>query len=110
MDQIKIDDFAKIELKVGTVVSAKPHPNADKLMILNVFLGVEPSLKIVAGIAKQYTTEQIIGRQVVVVTNLEPAKLRGEESFGMLLAASDSEGNLALLEPDKIIAAGSLVG
>lgn len=111
LDTIKIDDFQKIQLKVGTIIGAMPHPNADKLMLLDVYLG-EPgkTLRIVAGIAKHYTHSQMIHKQVIVVTNLEPVKLRGEESFGMLLAASDANcPTLSLLTPDKLMTPGSLV-
>lgn len=105
--KIKLDDL-KAQLKVATVLSAEPHPNADKLLVLKVSLGTEER-QIVAGVKKHYTPEQIVGKQIVVVTNLESATLRGVQSDGMLLAASDDEGNLALLTPDKTIAAGSQV-
>lgn len=108
MDTIKYEDFAKSELKVATVLEARPHENADKLMILRVKIG-EETRQIVAGIRKHYDAEALQGKQVVVVLNLEPRELRGEMSHGMLLAASDNEGNLALLTPDKQIAHGSSI-
>jgi len=76
---ISIDDFRKIELKIATIKSAEPHPNADKLMVLQIDLGSEQR-QICAGIRNQYTPEELVGKQIVVVANLETAKLRGLES------------------------------
>ena len=104
---ISIDDFRKIELKIATVKSAEPHPNADKLMVLQIDLGAEQR-QICAGIRQHYTPEELIGKQVVVVANLETAKLRGLESQGMLLAASD-EGRVIILTPEKSVVAGAKV-
>jgi methionyl-tRNA synthetase len=104
---ISIDEFRKVELKVATIKAAEPHPNADKLMVLQVDLGSEQR-QICAGIRNHYAPEQLIGRQIVLVANLEPAKLRGLESQGMLLAASD-EGRVILLTPEKAVEPGSKV-
>jgi methionine--tRNA ligase beta chain len=104
---ISIDDFRKVELKIATVKSAEPHPNADRLMVLQVDLGSEER-QICAGIRDHYTPEDLIGKQVVVVANLETAKLRGMESQGMLLAASD-EGRVIFLTPEKVVQAGAKV-
>lgn len=104
---ISIDEFRKIELKVATIKSAEPHPNADKLMVLQIDLGSEQR-QICAGIRNQYTPEELVGRQIVVVANLETAKLRGMDSQGMLLAASD-EGRVILLTPEKSVQAGAKV-
>lgn len=104
---ISIEDFRKVELKVATVKSAEPHPNADKLMVLQIDLGDEQR-QICAGIRNHYTPEELVGKQIVVVANLESAKLRGLESQGMLLAASNGE-QVILLTPDKPAAAGSQV-
>jgi len=104
---ISIDDFRKIELKIATIKSAEPHPNADKLMVLQIDLGSEQR-QICAGIRNQYTPEELVGKQIVVVANLETAKLRGLESQGMLLAASD-EGRVIILTPEKSVQAGSKV-
>lgn len=104
---ISIEDFRKIELKVATVKSAEAHPNADKLMVLQVDLGDEQR-QICAGIRNHYTPEELVGKQIVVVANLESAKLRGLESQGMLLAASNGE-QVILLTPDKPAGAGSQV-
>lgn len=83
--EITIDDFAKVELKVGTVVKCEKHPKADKLLVSQVDLGDE-TRQIVSGIAASYTPEEMVGRKVIVVTNLKTANLRGVESQGMLLA------------------------
>ena len=104
---ISIDDFRKIELKVATVKSAELHPNADKLMVLQIDLGSEQR-QICAGIRNHYTPEELVGKQVVVVANLETAKLRGLESQGMLLAVSD-EGHVIILTPEKSVLAGAKV-
>jgi methionyl-tRNA synthetase len=104
---ISIDDFKKIELKVATIKAAEPHPNADKLMVLQIDLGTEQR-QICAGIRNQYTTEELVGKQIVVVAKLATAKLRGLESQGMLLAASSNE-QVILMTPDKPALAGSTV-
>lgn len=107
MADIDIDQFAAVELRIGTVVAAEPHPNADRLLVLRVDLGGEER-QIVAGIRAYYEPAVLVGRQVVVVANLKPAKLRGVESQGMLLAAS-SEDQLAIVRPDRLVPAGSVV-
>lgn len=104
---ISIEDFRKVELKVATIRSAEPHPNADRLMVLQIDLG-EEQRQICAGIRSHYTPEQLVGKQIVVVANLETANLRGMESQGMLLAASSGE-DIVLLTPDKPANAGSAV-
>lgn len=104
---ISIDDFRKVELKIATVKAAEPHPNADRLMILQVDLGAEQR-QICAGIRNHYTPEDLVGKQIVVVANLETAKLRGMESQGMLLAASD-EGRVIILAPEKSVQPGAKV-
>jgi methionine--tRNA ligase beta chain len=104
---ISIDQFRNVEIKIATVKSAEPHPNADKLMVLQIDLGTEQR-QILAGIRNHYTPEELIGRQIVVVANLEPARLRGLESQGMLLAASD-EGRVIILTPEKTVQPGAKV-
>jgi methionyl-tRNA synthetase len=106
---ITIDDFAKVQLKAGTIIAAEKHPKADKLLKLQVELGEESPRQIIAGIALAYSPEELIGRQVVVVANLQPAKLRGEISQGMLLAADMGENGMALLKPDKEVVNGNKV-
>ncbi|MEG0831255.1 MAG: methionine--tRNA ligase subunit beta, partial [Acidaminococcaceae bacterium] len=104
---ITIEDFAKIDLRVATIIAASKVPNTDKLMELRVKIG-EEERTIVSGIAQHYTAEALVGRNVVVIANLKPAKLRGIESRGMLLAASDGAGNLVLADAPGI-ASGSKV-
>lgn len=106
---ITIDDFMKIKLKAGTIVAAEKHPKADRLVKLQVDLGEEQPRQIVAGIAAFYPPESLVGRQIVVVANLQPAKLRGEVSQGMLLAADMGETGMAVLSPDKPVPNGSKV-
>lgn len=96
---ISIDEFRKIEIKIATIKQAEPHPNADRLMVLKIDLGMEER-QLVAGIKGHYLPEDLIGKQIAVITNLEPAKLRGIESQGMLLAVTDEE-RIVLLHPDK---------
>src|SRR5262245_47927372 len=109
---ISYDHFAKLDLRVATVIAAREHPNADKLLLLRVRVGDKEKggkeKQIVAGIRGHYTPDALIGSQIIVVNNLEPAMLRGEESEGMLLAASDASG-VILLRPDRPCADGSLV-
>ena len=105
--RITIQDFKKIELRIGQVVSAEDHPNAEKLLILEVDLGTE-RIKIVAGLKAHYTPSDLMGKQIVVVTNMEPCKLRGVESNGMLLVASDGE-KVAYLTPEKPVGLGGKV-
>src|SRR5215212_5121658 len=104
---ITYDDFAKLELRVATVVEAKVHPNADKLLVLQVDLGAEKR-QICAGIRAYYTPEQLVGKQVIVVANLEPRPLRGEISEGMLLAATDpTSGRIVIVSPTEAVAPGA---
>jgi methionyl-tRNA synthetase len=108
LDQITIDDFARLDLRVGTIRSAEPHPNADRLVVLKIDLGEASERQLVAGIRASYAPEALSGRQVVVVANLAPAKLRGVESQGMILAGSDASG-IALVAPERPLAPGSRV-
>ena len=105
--EITIDDFAKIDLRVATVIAAERVPKTDKLIKLQVKIGDEERT-IVSGIAQHYEPENLIGKNVIVIANLKPAKLRGIESRGMVLAASDGEGNLVLADAPGI-ASGSKV-
>jgi len=105
---LTIDDFRRLELRVATILSAEPHPNADRLLVLKIDLGGEHR-QLVAGIQAHYAPETLVGKQIVVVVNLEPAMLRGVESQGMLLAASDDEGRLAVVTPEKPVANGATV-
>ena len=104
--QIEFDDFAKIDLKVGTILSAEKVEKADKLLKLSVDLGFEQRT-IVSGIAMHFKPEEILGKQVVVVANLAPRKMRGIESQGMILMAEDKAGKLHFVSPASVIDAGS---
>ncbi len=102
-----IDDFKKLELKVAQIKEVVEHPNADRLFVITVDLG-DKTKQIVAGIRSAYQKEDLIGKQVIVVDNLEPAILRGVESQGMLLAASDEAGP-AIVTPLRTVKTGSIV-
>jgi methionyl-tRNA synthetase len=104
---ITIEQFKTVELRVATVKSAEAHPNADRLLVLRVDLGDEER-QIVAGIRAAYDPATLVGRQVVVVANLEPAMLRGVESQGMVLAAPGENG-VVLVTPEKPVPAGAVV-
>jgi methionyl-tRNA synthetase len=105
-DVINYEDFAKLELRVAKVLEARPHPNADKLLLLQVDVG-DQQKQIVAGIRQQYTPEQLVGKLIVIVNNLAPAMLRGETSNGMLLAATSGERVILLTldDPDCVVGA-----
>jgi methionyl-tRNA synthetase len=104
---ITIEDFAKVEIKIGKVLEAKRVEGSNKLIIMKVDTGEER--QIVAGIGKAYLPEELVGKRIVVVTNLQPAKLMGVESQGMLLAASDADGKLSILTIDREITEGAKV-
>ena len=104
--EIQFDDFAKLEMKAATVISCEKVAKADKLLKLEVDLGTEKRT-IVSGIALHYTPEEMVGKQVIVVTNLAPRKMKGIESQGMILTAEDSDGKLQLLRPENGVAPGS---
>lgn len=103
--EITIDDFAKIDLRVAKIIDCKAHPSADKLLILTLKVG-EEQRQVVSGIAKNYTPDALVGKDVIIVANLKPVKLRGELSQGMILAATNGE-KLTLLTAD--IEDGSVV-
>ncbi len=104
---LSIEDFKKVEMIVVQIKEAAAHPNADRLLVLKVDTGDEIR-PLVAGIRSSYAPEDLIGRRVIIVKNLEPATIRGEESQGMILAVSDEEG-AAVLTPDRDVALGSQV-
>jgi methionyl-tRNA synthetase len=106
---IQYDDFAKLELRVATVLECRAHPNADKLLILQIDLGTEKR-QICAGLRQHYQPEQLVGKQIVVVANLAPRTMRGEVSQGMLLAATDgATGKVIFVSPSETSASGSKV-
>jgi methionyl-tRNA synthetase len=109
-DEIEIDLFARVKLRTATIEAVESVPKSKKLYRIQLDVGELGKRQIVSGIAQHYTPEQLIGRQIVIVANLKPAKLMGVESQGMLLAAStDGDGALALLTPDKPIPSGARV-
>jgi len=104
---VSIDDFKNFELIIAEIKEVNDHPNADKLYLLKVNTGNEEK-QLVAGIRLSYKKEALIGRKIVMINNLEPAVIRGEESQGMLLAVGDEKG-IAILGPDRDVPLGSLV-
>jgi methionyl-tRNA synthetase len=103
---ITIQDFAKVELKTGKIKAVEVHPNADRLLVVKVDIGEEQERQLVAGIRPAYPDPQsLVGATVAVVANLQPAKLRGVESQGMLLAAT-GEGAISVLVTDKDVPPG----
>lgn len=112
--EITFDDFAKIDLRVAKITQAEPHPNADRLLKLQLDDGSGTPRQICAGVKDYYNAEDLVGKSIVIVANLAPRSLRGEESRGMLLAASDAtkgsdDRNVVLLTPMGDIAPGSVV-
>ena len=102
-----IDDFRKLELRIAEIKEVNDHPNADKLLVLILDLG-DRRKQVVAGIKNFYSKEELLGRQVVLIDNLDPVVLRGVESQGMILAGSD-ENSLAVVSPEKKLKLGSIV-
>ena len=117
--EITFDEFAKVDLRVARILVAENHPSADRLFRLQLDDGSGTLRQICAGIKGYYTPEQLVGRLIIIVANLAPRKIRGEESRGMLLAASDipkdsavaatTERKVIVLRPDADIAPGSIV-
>jgi len=105
--QISYDTFRKTVLKIATIKQVDVHPKADRLWVVTVDTG-SAVCTVVAGIKAFYTPEQLVGRQVILVENLVPAVIRGVESQGMILAASDEQG-MSVLGPDRRVQEGSLV-
>ncbi len=106
---VAFDDFLKLDLRVARVVEAREHPNADRLLVLKIDLGTEQR-QLVAGLRGHYEPSDLVGRLIVVVRNLAPRKMRGEESQGMLLAASDEgKDRVVLLTPMSDIGPGAKV-
>lgn len=104
---ITIEDFKKLDVRIGRVIEAKDHPNAQRLLVLKVDIGGEIR-QLVAGIKSSYAPESLVGKSIVVLCNLQPANLRGVESNGMLLAASH-ECKITLLVPEEALPPGSKV-
>ena len=93
------EDFAKIDLRIGTIIEAEKMPKANKLLVLKVDTGIDVRT-IVSGIAEHFTPEEVIGKRVTVLVNLAPRALRGVESEGMLLLTNNAEGKLVFVNPD----------
>ena len=102
-----LEDFKKFEFKIAEIETVTPHPNADRLYVLGLKVG-EIRKTVVAGIKAHYSEEELRGKKVVIVDNLEPAVIRGVESQGMVMAASNLDG-LTLIVPERPIAGGALV-
>lgn len=114
---IAFDEFLKLDLRVATIKQCEPHPNADRLFRIQLDDGTEEGRQVCAGIRAWYEPADLVGKQVVIVANLEPRKIRGEISQGMILAASEivavddagepTERNVVVLTPDRAVPAGS---
>jgi methionine--tRNA ligase beta chain len=104
---INIEEFRKIEFRVARIKEVQDHPNADKLYVITVDLG-DRTKQVVAGIKGSYSKEELLDKQIILVDNLEPAVLRGVESQGMLLAASDETG-IVVISPLRPVKLGSIV-
>ena len=108
--KIPYSDFEKLDLRVGLIKKAEPHPNASKLLVLTVDLGEPADRTIVAGLKNHYTPSELEGKKAIFVANLEPAILRGIESNGMILAAvSQDESQIIFLTTEKDIKQGSKI-
>ncbi len=105
---LSIEEFKRLVLRVGVVTAAEDHPNADRLLVLTVDIGDGTPRRLVAGIKGSYQAADLVGKHVVVVANMKPATLRGVESQGMVLAASDGS-SIVLVTPERPIRAGSTV-
>jgi methionyl-tRNA synthetase len=105
--EVTYDDFSKLDLRVATVLGAREHPNANKLLLIEIKVGDEEK-QIVAGIRGHYEPAALVGTQIIVVNNLEEAVIRGEESRGMLLAVGDGE-RIVLVRPERECAPGAAV-
>jgi methionyl-tRNA synthetase len=118
--QIAFDEFIKLDLRVATIRAAEPHPNADRLLKIQLDDGTPQGRQVCAGIRAWYEPADLVGKQVIIVANLEPRKIRGELSQGMILAASDMKGDaptdgseperdVVVLMPQRPVPAGSTV-
>ena len=107
-DETNYDDFMKMDLRVGEILTAERMPKTDKLMVMTVDTGIDKRT-IVSGIAQHFTAEELVGRKVTVLANLAPRKLRGVESQGMILLAEDPEGKLVFVNPDDAVVNGATI-
>ena len=106
--RISIDDLAKVQLRVAKVLEAEKVEKADKLLKLQIQIGAEKR-QIIAGVAQHYSPEELVGKKIIVVANLQPATIRGIESNGMLLAAEDEDGTLSLVGLDRDVRDGAKI-
>ena len=106
---ISFEDFKKLDLRVAKVLEVKDHPNADRLYVLKVLVAEEEK-QIVAGVRQFYSREELVGKNIVIVNNLQPVILRGEESNGMLLAAKRDDGMPIIIVPEREVSSGSSIG
>ena len=108
---VSFEQFAKLDIRIAKVLEVRDHPNADKLICMTIDLGGQQR-QIIAALKGHYAPEELLGRQICVVTNLQPRKMRGLESQGMLLAATTGEGenmNVVILSPERDVPPGSAV-
>jgi len=109
-NKISIDDFKKVDMRVGKILSVEKIPNRDKLYKLQVDIGEEKPRQIITGLVPYYSTDELLGKQIIVLANLEPAKFAGEISEGMLLAAeSENNSKCVILTVDKEIEVGTRI-
>ncbi len=108
-DKIPIDEFKKLDLRVGKILQVEDHPNANKLYILTVDLAEDKPRQIIAGLKPYYLKEHLVNKKAVFVANLEPTTIRGVESNGMILAAGNEEGKVLFITPEKDIEIGSKI-
>ena len=104
-----IDDFAKMDIRTATVLQAEAVPKTDKLLKLTIDTGVDQRV-IVSGIAEYYTPEAMLGRQICILANLKPRKIRGIESNGMILMAKDRSGKMRFITPEEVMPNGAKIG
>ncbi|RMD67641.1 methionine--tRNA ligase subunit beta [Candidatus Pacearchaeota archaeon] len=110
MEKVSFKEFQKLDLRVGEIVDVSDHPNADKLFVMKVDLGEGELRTIVAGLKGHYSADELKGKKAVFVANLEPAKLRGIESDGMILAAvTEGESEVVIISPEKEMPIGARV-
>ncbi len=111
--QIPFDDFIKMDLRIATITKCEPHPNADRLLKVQLDDGTAEGRQVCAGIKAWYEPESLVGKQVVIIANLEPRKIRGEISQGMILAATEQkdgdEKSVVVLTPDRVVPAGAAI-
>ena len=107
-DLVTIEEFGRLDIRIGTVLEVNDHPKADKLVLIKVDMGTEER-RLVAGLKGHYSADELVGKQIAVIVNLKPAKLRGELSEGMLLAAVEDPSKVKVLVPDTEVKNGSKV-